>query len=82
MARHVALLQIQGKDFHMEPIPLRTVRPFVIDDVCLMEAAEDDDFDVTDQIVVGKFLRGKARVCYQALTTLELISLCTGERAH
>ena len=57
--RHVALLQIQGKDFSLEPIPLRTVRPFVIDEVCLLEAAEEEDFDVTDQIVVGKFLRRK-----------------------
>ncbi|KLO15537.1 DNA repair exonuclease [Schizopora paradoxa] len=59
LEKHVALLQIQGKDFSMEPIPLRTVRPFVIDEVCLLDAAEDEDFDVTDQIVVGKFLRGK-----------------------
>lgn len=58
--RHVALLQIQGKEFHMDPIPLRTVRPFVIDEVFLIEAAEEEGFDVTDQIEVGKFLRAKA----------------------
>lgn len=43
----------------MEPIPLRTVRPFIIDEVFLVEAAEEEGFDVTDQIEVGKFLRGK-----------------------
>lgn len=70
--RHVALLQIQGKDFQMEPIPLRTVRPFVIDEVCLLEAAEDDDFDVTDQIVVGKFLRGKAGIDWKISSLLNI----------
>ena len=59
LCRHVALLQIQGKDFHMEPISLRTVRPFVIDEVVLEDAAEEEDFDVTDQIVVSKFLKTK-----------------------
>lgn len=43
----------------MEPLPLRTVRPFVIDDVVLIEAAEDDGFDVNDPIAVSKFLKGK-----------------------
>ncbi|KAH8112242.1 DNA repair exonuclease [Phellopilus nigrolimitatus] len=59
LEKHVALLQIQGKEFHMDPIPLRTVRPFVIDEVFLIEAAEEEGFDVTDQIEVGKFLRAK-----------------------
>lgn len=46
----------------MEPIPLRTVRPFVIDDVVLAEAAEEENFDVTDQIAVGKYLRTKVGI--------------------
>ena len=45
----------------MEPIPLRTVRPFVIDEVVLTEAAEEETFDVNDQIEVSKFLKGKVR---------------------
>ena len=45
----------------MEPIPLRTVRPFVIDEVVLIEAAEDENFDVTNQIEVGSYL--KKKVC-------------------
>lgn len=48
----------------MEPIPLRTVRPFVIDDVVLIEAAEEENFDVTDQIAVSKYLKGKVRHFY------------------
>ena len=43
----------------MEPIPLRTVRPFVIDEVVLIEEAEDGAFDVTNQIEVGSFLKKK-----------------------
>ena len=43
----------------MQPIPLRTTRPFVIDEVFLIEAAEEEGFDVNDQIEVGKFLKRK-----------------------
>ncbi|KIM54268.1 hypothetical protein SCLCIDRAFT_1222146 [Scleroderma citrinum Foug A] len=59
--KHVSLLQIQGKEFEMKPIPLRTVRPFVLEDVVLSEAAEEEGFDLNDQITVSKFL--KSRVC-------------------
>lgn len=45
----------------MKPIPLRTVRPFVLEDVVLSEAAEEEGFDLNDQIAVSKFL--KSRVC-------------------
>ena len=43
----------------MDAIPLRTVRPFVIDEVVLVEAADDEGFEVTDQIEVSKFLKRK-----------------------
>lgn len=33
--RHVGLLYINGTDFRIEPIPLQTVRPFVMDTVSL-----------------------------------------------
>ncbi|KAI0305362.1 DNA repair exonuclease [Multifurca ochricompacta] len=55
--KHVALLKIQGKEFEMTPIPLRTVRPFVMDEILLTEVAEEDGFDVTDQMEVAKYLR-------------------------
>jgi len=35
--RHVGLLSIAGKEFHMENIRLKTVRPFVMRDVVLSE---------------------------------------------
>ncbi|KDQ54119.1 hypothetical protein JAAARDRAFT_196877 [Jaapia argillacea MUCL 33604] len=58
--QHVALLQIQGKEFQLTPIPLRSVRPFVLDEVVLSEMAEEEGFDLTDQMEIANFL--KARV--------------------
>lgn len=46
----------------MEPIPLRTVRPFVLDEVVLIEEAEEGGFDVTNQIEVSSFLKKKVNV--------------------
>ncbi|KAJ8585255.1 DNA repair exonuclease [Rhizopogon salebrosus TDB-379] len=57
--KHVALLQIHHKEFELKPLPLRTVRPFMLGDVVLAEAAEEEGFDVSDQIAVGKFLRAR-----------------------
>ncbi|KAI6112394.1 Metallo-dependent phosphatase-like protein [Pisolithus croceorrhizus] len=57
--KHVALLQIQGKEFELKPIPLRTVRPFVLEDVVLSEAAEEEGFELNDQIAVSKFLKSR-----------------------
>lgn len=55
--RHVALLKIQGKQFELTPIPLRTVRPFVMDEILLTEVAEEEGFDVTDPMEVMKYLK-------------------------
>ena len=62
--RHVALLKIQGKEFELTPIPLRSVRPFVIDDVDLREAAEEEGFDLSDKLAVNKFLKKKVRAAH------------------
>ncbi|KAI8972429.1 DNA repair exonuclease [Trametes punicea] len=59
LEKHVALLKIQGKEFELTPIPLRSVRSFVIDDVVLSEAAEEEGFDLNDKIEVTKFLKSK-----------------------
>lgn len=74
LVRHVALLEIQGKDYQMTPIPLRTVRPFVIEQVVLTEAAEEEGFDVSDQIAVTKFL--KSRVSQLSTTFLTMFVTC------
>jgi double-strand break repair protein MRE11 len=70
ITRHVALLQIQGKDFQLTPIALRTVRPFVIEDVVLSEVAEEEGLDLGDQIEITKYL--KARVGLVTLVYLIL----------
>ncbi|KAH9847009.1 DNA repair exonuclease [Lenzites betulinus] len=59
LEKHVALLKIQGKEFDLTPIALRSVRPFVIDDVVLSDAAEEEGFDLNDKIEVAKFLKTK-----------------------
>ena len=59
LRRHVSLLKIQGKEFEMEPIRLRSVRPFVWEEVSLIEAAEGDDVDLSTKVKVNKFLKGK-----------------------
>ncbi|KAI0926517.1 meiotic recombination [Taiwanofungus camphoratus] len=55
--KHVALLQIQGKEFELTPIPLRTVRPFVLDEVILSEVAEDENVDISDRVEIAKILK-------------------------
>ncbi|KAF9045420.1 Metallo-dependent phosphatase-like protein [Panaeolus papilionaceus] len=58
--KHIALVQIQGKKFHMTPLPLRTVRPFVIESICLQDEADSSDLDITSQIAITQFLKRKA----------------------
>lgn len=62
--RHVALVEIQGKEFQLKPIPLRTVRPFVLEDLILSETAEEEGFDINDQIAVSKFLKSRVNQFY------------------
>jgi double-strand break repair protein MRE11 len=49
----------------MTSIPLRTVRPFVMDEIVLTDVAEEEGFDVTDQIEITKYL--KLRVSHTVL---------------
>ncbi|OSX58249.1 hypothetical protein POSPLADRAFT_1049483 [Postia placenta MAD-698-R-SB12] len=55
--KHVALLKIQGKEFELTPIPLRTVRPFVLDELVLTEVADDENLDLNDRMAITKFLK-------------------------
>ncbi|KAL6306913.1 DNA repair exonuclease [Sparassis latifolia] len=59
LEKHVALLKIQGKDFQLIPIPLRTVRPFVLDEIILSEVAEDEQLDLNDRMAIAKYLKAK-----------------------
>ena len=68
--RHVALVQIQGKEFQLTPLPLRTVRPFVIEDIVLGDIADEVGLDLNDQMAITKFLKGKVS-CVSSLTNSE-----------
>lgn len=79
MLRHVALLTIQGKEFDLMPIPLRTVRPFVLEDINLMEIHEEEGLDLSDQMEITKFLKGKVNrfpSCFFHFTNRNLVGKC------
>jgi hypothetical protein len=56
--RHVGLLSITGKEFHMEKIRLTTVRPFVMREIVLAEEPrfQKKGSDTTKEAVI-KFLQ-------------------------
>ena len=56
-----AIVQVCGKDFKVEPIPLETVRPFVMKDINLTSEAATARIDPTDRISVTKLLRQHVR---------------------
>lgn len=60
----------------MTPLPLRTVRPFVIESVVLSEVAEEEDFDLSDQMQINKFLKAKVSDLTPKQTFAALTVLC------
>ena len=82
--RHVALLQIQGKEFQLTPLPLRTVRPFIIEDIVLSEVADEVGLDLNDQMAITKFLKGKVSL-FSFFTNSEcwlIYYLFSGQYSH
>ena len=60
--RHVGLIKIQGKEFDFTPIRLRSVRPFVFQEISLAEYHDrqrDDKKKLTSKQAVTKFLKAK-----------------------
>lgn len=57
--RKVAFLEIQGQEFQMTPIPLRTVRPFVMEEIVLSEVAEEENLSLSDKMEINKYLRSR-----------------------
>lgn len=53
--RHIALLEIYQEQFRLKPIPLKTIRPFILEDVVL----SGEDLDPDDQEAVIQFLTEK-----------------------
>lgn len=57
--RHVGLIHVHGKEYSLKPLPLRTVRPFVLEEVVLSEVAEEEGFELEDQMEITKYLRSR-----------------------
>jgi hypothetical protein len=67
----------------MEPIRLRSVRPFVFDEVSLLDAQDGDDVDLDTKVKVNKFLKAKVRFCsFAGDLFFGTEPEGTGERAH
>lgn len=67
--KHVGLLKIQGKQFHMEKIRLRSVRPFVIDEVSLDEVADEEDIAFDNRVQVNQYLKKRVKELIQRANT-------------
>ncbi|GAA6043588.1 hypothetical protein JCM8097_005270 [Rhodosporidiobolus ruineniae] len=60
--KHVGLIKIQGKEFEFEPIRLRSVRPFVFEEISLADYHDkqtDDKKKLTSKAAVNKYLKMK-----------------------
>ena len=66
IARHVGILSIQGSHFQITEIPLKTVRPFEMDEVVLTDMAEVEDHKINleDKDTITAFLRGQVSYCW------------------
>ncbi|GAA5871171.1 hypothetical protein JCM3774_006812 [Rhodotorula dairenensis] len=60
--KHVGLIKVQGKEFEFEPIRLRSVRPFIFEDLALAmyhDKQTDDRKKLTSKVAVNKYLKSK-----------------------
>eukprot|EP00051_Salpingoeca_urceolata_P001980 m.45836 g.45836 ORF g.45836 m.45836 type:complete len:714 (+) comp11810_c0_seq2:129-2270(+) len=57
VTKHVALMQVNGKKFMFEKLPLKTVRPFVMEEVALA----DQDLEPTEKDKIEEFLMDKVQ---------------------
>ncbi|WWD20048.1 DNA repair protein (mre11) [Kwoniella shandongensis] len=55
--KHVGILSIQGSQFQIAEIPLKTVRPFEMDEVILSYAAEQGALSLDDKDSITHYLR-------------------------
>jgi double-strand break repair protein MRE11 len=64
MCRHVGILSIQGSQFQIAEVPLKTVRPFQLAEVVLTKAAEDESTKVNleDKDSITAYLRKEVRM--------------------
>ena len=69
----MALLEICGKKYKMTPITLRTVRPFVMDEMVLSDVAEAGLVDLSDRMAITKLLKDRVRLMVTTLS-IKLLS--------
>lgn len=55
----MALLEIQGKSFQINPIVLQTVRPFKIDTISLAAVADEEEININDRMAINGILKKK-----------------------
>ena len=60
LCRHVGILEIRGKNFRLNKIPLQTVRPFYMQQIVLADA----DLDPTQEEQVQEFLQDKVCISH------------------
>ena len=58
----------------MDPIPLRTVRPFVMDEMVLAEVAEEEGFEVTDQSAIARTLKSRVFLLFPFCNPIAYLS--------
>ena len=68
LCRHVGILSIQGSQFQITEIPLKTVRPFEMDELVLTEAAVDESnkINLEDKDTITAYLRKEVRLASNA----------------
>ncbi|WVR08323.1 DNA repair protein (mre11) [Kwoniella sp. DSM 27419] len=57
LPKHVGILSIQGSQFQIAEIPLKTVRPFELDEVVLAYAAEQGAVNLDDKDSISAYLK-------------------------
>jgi len=73
----IGLLEVRNEDYRMQPIKLKTVRPFLIEDICLADEgmdpeAEDDEIEPELKLRVDRMiLKAKKGLSRQQLSDLE-----------
>lgn len=59
-ARHVSLVKVQGKEFEFEPIRLRSVRPFIFEEIKLADVqADNPNIKLDSKVAVAKYLKSR-----------------------
>ncbi|TYJ56831.1 DNA repair protein (mre11) [Cryptococcus floricola] len=61
--KHVGILSVQGAQFGIEEIQLKTVRPMAMGEVVLGDEAKDGAFSLDERDEITMFLRGEVEKC-------------------